>query len=313
VTAATTTAVALQPCPLCGATDAGEVLRLRYSEIWDRLQSLTSARFTPDVIERHTPQEDATLYECRDCGLQYFSPKVAGDAEFYRQLMGPAGYEPERWDFDVAAAKLAPGESVLDIGCGEGAFLKKVALGGRRVVGIDHNVDAIERLGAGGIEAYAMSVEEAARVEREAFDVVCSFQTLEHLPEVDDLVRAARECTRPGGRILIGVPNRDRYARSDLEPYDCVPHHISRWSGEQLAALADRFDLELVGIEREPYVGRVERLFPRLVGERLGARAAHAYRRRLLNPSHYAKASNRQVGREIYGHGIVGEYRRPEA
>ena len=276
------------------------------------------------MVARHTPAPETALNECARCGLQYFAPAVPGDASFYRELMSSAVYERERWEFGVVAGTIPRDAAVLDIGCGDGAFLRRVR-GAARVVGVDHNEPAIERLRAEGFEAHAEDAAIFAEREASRFDVVVAFHTVEHLVDVSAVIEPAARCLKPDGRIFVSVPNRRRYGRPELEPLDCPPHHLSRWSAEQFESLAERFDLTRVETRfEEPdrshaYLRQVERarsLGRKLAGTAGGEAFARAYTRvglsrATLAPKRYAAAAARRsyTRRGVYGMTMLAEFR----
>lgn len=309
-------------CPLCGATSSIPVLAVPYAEIWEELRAELSAVFSKEVVERHQPLPDAMLYRCGECELEYFSPIAAGDAEFYGQLMASIPYELDRWEFGIVANLLGPEASVVDLGCGAGGFLGLVGPRVRRAVGVDHNADAIANLAVAGIEGHTMDFTAFADRDRGAFDVVCSFHTLEHMPQAALLMGPAVACARPGGRIFISVPNRLRYGRGDLEPLDCPPHHISRWDPIHFKVLADCFGVQLVAVRYEEpdlsvarlaYRERSERALSRLAGARAGRFLARAYAKGRIGPRRHARATRARTftRRGIYGHSMLAEFRRP--
>jgi SAM-dependent methyltransferase len=309
-------------CPLCGAQGGSAVASFAYDEIWRRLASDWGASFEPAVIERHTPRGETELVECGGCGLQYFSPSRPGDADFYDQVTRARYYEGDRWEFGVVAGLVRPGEDVVDVGCGRGAFLERMRGHAGRAVGVDHNPSAIEALRAAGIEAHAADFADFAAREGRAFDAVCGFQILEHLPRAGDLIGAAVECLRPGGRIYVSVPNRRRFGRAPLEPFDCPPHHISRWDPRQFELLAERFGLELGPLRFEQpdldtvrldLQRRVSGRAAAVVGARAGGFAARAAGRLLTGPRRHARAAaaERYSRRGLYAHTMLAELRVP--
>ena len=113
----------------------------------------------------------------------------------------------------VRLARLAPGEGVLDVGCGSGtlAIAAKQRVGATGVVhGIDPSPEMIARANrkarkANVDVAFANGVAEKLQFPDAQFDVVLSTMMLHHLPR--DLraacVREARRVLGPGGRMLV--------------------------------------------------------------------------------------------------------------
>lgn len=317
-----TLATRVDPCPLCGARRAAPVLAVAYAQIWAGLLDELSATFTEQVRERHEVAAEARLYRCARCGLEYFSPLAPGDAEFYRQLTAAIGYEPTRWEFTVVRRLLPPGADIVDLGCGSGAFLRAVAGQTGRAVGVDHNPDAIDELRGAGFEGYGGDFDGFAHANQAAFDVVCSFHTLEHLADTSMLMESARACSRPGGRVFVSVPNRARVVPGVLEPLDFPPHHVSRWDAAQFETLAHRFDLELEAVRYEQpdlsharlaHRKRVEAVLHGVVGPGPGGSIARAWAKLAAGPRRQARAGLRESysRRGWFGHSMLAEFRVP--
>ena len=123
------------------------------------------------------------------------------------------GRGPAMRERTIALAHLAPGESVLEVGCGTGeiALRAKARLGPRgSVTGIDPSPEmiAVARLKAARANLdvdYRVASVEALPFADATFDVVLSSLMMHHLPE-DLKPRALAEIRRvlkPGGRLLI--------------------------------------------------------------------------------------------------------------
>jgi 2-polyprenyl-3-methyl-5-hydroxy-6-metoxy-1,4-benzoquinol methylase len=240
-------------CPLCDGASAKCIESIPFERIWAALKDEWGATFSEAVIARHTPAGTTDLCECLNCGLQYFSPAQPGDPEFYRQLTttSPAYYSADKWDFGAAATMLTPSVRVLDIACGSGQFLEMARSRGAAVCGIDTNPDAVESARGKGLPAHCVELADFARDHREGFEVVTAFQVVEHVPCVLPFVRSALECLEPGGKLILTVPNRLRRFRGDLEPLDCPPHHLSRWTSNQFHALARAVGCRVARVQYE--------------------------------------------------------------
>jgi SAM-dependent methyltransferase len=198
----------------------------------------------------------ATLQACLQCGLEYFSPLLPATGDFYELLS--TFYVEHRWEFDEVARRLRPDDRVIDFGCGRGAFLRSISAGVAAAVGCDYNPGALSSAGQ-PFEVLPAPFRDAAASRPGAFSVAVSFHVLEHVPDARDILDAARTALRPGGRLFLSTPDRERTARADFEVFDCPPHHVSRWSGAQFHRLAEEHGWELVRVDHEPFVHRTGR------------------------------------------------------
>jgi SAM-dependent methyltransferase len=110
------------------------------------------------------------------------------------------------------AAQLAKGKRVLDAACGEGygaAMLRDA--GAASVVGIDNVRSVVEHARDHyGLEAVEGDVRELP-FDAGSFDLVVSFETIEHVPDPQNAVSEFRRVLAQDGRLVISTPNRDEY------------------------------------------------------------------------------------------------------
>jgi SAM-dependent methyltransferase len=205
------------------------------------------------VIRRNSPGEETSLFECGSCGVCFFDRAVAGDAEFYLELGQSTNYYSTwKWEFDWVKSRLPSSAEVLDVGCGSGDFLIGIAPSAGRAVGVEWSPMAVARARARGLDVREGDLAGYAAEFAGGFDAVCAFHVLEHLPEPVPILGLLRRCLRPGGSLFLSVPNRMRSGRASLEPLDCPPHHLTRWSPESLEALARRLNLAVVETATQP-------------------------------------------------------------
>jgi len=132
--------------------------------------------------------------------------------------------------------------SILDAGCGYGslvAFLR--SQGYSRVEGIDISVEHIELAAALGIEGVKQAdIFEFLEGVSEKYDVVTLIEVLEHQTVIEGLylLYLVWRALRPGGRVIITVPNA--VAWFPMSPYNDVSHmtYFSRSSFEQMLRVA---------------------------------------------------------------------------
>lgn len=240
-------------CPLCHSITAATVSETDYSLIWQNLGFEWGATFSDETITAHSPATRARLQHCEDCGLQYFSPAVAGSAYFYAELTSSCKtyYVDEKWEFARVRKVVTRAHRVLDVACGKGAFLNSIASSAAVAVGVDTNPDAAAGPRLEGVKIHNDSIHEFSKRRPENFDVVTAFQVIEHLGDIMPFVEAAYRCVVPGGTLVLSVPNRERRRDDTFGSLDFPPHHLSRWSEEQLRWVARQLNASSVTIARE--------------------------------------------------------------
>jgi 2-polyprenyl-3-methyl-5-hydroxy-6-metoxy-1,4-benzoquinol methylase len=151
---------------------------------------------------------------------------------------------------------LPPRSRVLDVGCGDGALVERLAAHGLDAVGVDPNAPAHPRL-------IRERVEDASSIGR--FDAVCSVMALHH-SDLERVVPTIVDLLRPGGRLFVSEFSWEGY---DERSATWVANHggsrtVEEWRAEHdhlhtgavvQAALAGAFDtLSLTG---RPYLARM--------------------------------------------------------
>lgn len=296
-------------CRGCRSGDVQQVETFGFSDIWDAAELHLDIAFTAAIRDRLSPAPETTLYRCYSCGLDSFWPAHAGDGAYYSHLsQSPNYYEGDRWEFGRVADTITVGQSVLDIGCGPGVFLEAAGARGGAIHGVDDNPSVHARLEELGAQVY-LSLDEAR--EGGPFDLVCGFQVVEHVEDVEDFLSAMVGLVADGGRLAISVPNRERVNAGNLEGLDFPPHHMTRWSPETMVELCRRHGLEALQIECEP---PHPSLFRQAVGERLARRGvAKAWKisRGLINSHSHQVLTRLGLHRRwgMHGHSVVGLFR----
>lgn len=162
------------------------------------------------------------IVRCDDCSLVFLNPLLS-DQEL--SSLYPVDYyayqdrfeNEHRWKEIIKKVlgvrvgtrdpKFSTPGTLLDLGCGSGWFLRKMREAGWDVHGVEINAAAAE-LGRrrAGLDIFGGTLQEA-NFPSEFFDYVRSNHSFEHIscpgPTLDEIHRILR----PGGKVLIGVPN----------------------------------------------------------------------------------------------------------
>ena len=103
--------------------------------------------------------------------------------------------------------RVGEGKRVLEVGCGTGLVLSRLAGFASHAEGIDLSPGMLSKAKERGL-----TVQEAdctkLPFEDASFDVACSFKVLAHVPDFDAALREMVRVVRPGGHIVVDVYNR---------------------------------------------------------------------------------------------------------
>lgn len=177
-------------CPSCGATDP-------------------SVLFSKDGFPHG---------RCKSCGLVYVAPIISEEAvmKYYEEESSwtEVLFSEEQVELDVRkftyGLDLIEGHCsagrMLDIGCGPGFFLEAARERGWQVEGMEMNERCVERLEELDIPVCTDPLEHSD-LEEGAYDAIAMWEVLEHLRQPHQALAEVRKLLKPGGTLLICVPN----------------------------------------------------------------------------------------------------------
>lgn len=180
---------------------------------------------------------------------------------------------------DQAAAivrRYSGDRDVLEVGCGTGLILQRVAPHARSARGVDLSPGMLEGARARGLDVVEGSATALPFADG-SFDLAYSFKVLAHIPDWDACMREMVRVTRPGGLLVFDIYNRHslRYLikrlwgpRSTSTSFDEGAITTRFWSPEEAAAhlpehtrLRDRYGIRILTphpiVCRLPLVGAV--------------------------------------------------------
>lgn len=102
--------------------------------------------------------------------------------------------------------RFGEGRDVLEVGCGTGLVLQRIAQFARTAKGIDLSPGMLEKARARGLDVVEGSATDLP-FDDESFDVTCSFKVLAHVREIDQALSEMARVTRRGGVILAELYN----------------------------------------------------------------------------------------------------------
>lgn len=109
----------------------------------------------------------------------------------------------------LSAMPPRPGATLLDLGCGDGAWTRAVAahIGADRVLGVELIDDFVRRARAVGVDVSPANLGGRLPYDDASVDVVHSNQVIEHLPGTDGFMREIARVLAPGGYAVVSTNN----------------------------------------------------------------------------------------------------------
>jgi len=98
------------------------------------------------------------------------------------------------------------GRDVLEVGCGTGLILEKLARSARRAEGVDLSPGMLEHAKRRGLDVREGSATELPYPDA-SFDVSVSFKVLAHVPDIERALSEMARVCRPGGYVIAELYN----------------------------------------------------------------------------------------------------------
>lgn len=238
-------------CPLCENVDTYLADKIPI----DKIKTAWAKKFEIEVFSDIVGLTNVELYSCSACGLKFYYPfTLAGGADLYEKLnKKDLYYQKEKWEFFLAVRDIRGIEKLMEIGCGEGKFLRLAYENGvKEAAGIEICGSAIECGRKNGFNVDNISLEKASHEYEGYFDAVCAFQVLEHSSTPRSFIENCLKMLKSNGKFILAVPNSESYLKNIFLLLDMPPHHVTKWSAETLKKLCDIFPLKLVKLKQEP-------------------------------------------------------------
>lgn len=257
-------------CPLCAHRESKLVHKFSSREAADYY---VLHRFDPErnlEMKRHIESlwdsNYCSIYQCQSCTFTYVYPFVGGDVRFYEMLYESPDYPQKKWEFDVTVAALRKLSDngrpeypeVLEIGAGDGAFLKMLIpeiTSKDRIIATefsDHCIEVNREEGFVCLKEDLPDLCDGRFMGR--FDVISMFQVLEHLDALDKVLDCINHLAKENADLFIAVPNDRRVALNERSGSlkDMAPAHVGRWNEKCFELWGKSRGWRLIDHQREP-------------------------------------------------------------
>ena len=206
------------------------------------------------------------VLECAGCGLVTLSSFDHIKSGFYEEsgmhptrvepasLLRLAAHDDER-RFGYLRRRME-NQSLLDFGCGAAGFLIKAREIAGRACGVE-----IERNLEPHFRSEGLEVRRRLEDFTESFDLITLFHVLEHFPDPIELLAKLKGKLRPGGELVVEVPNANDallalYRCRDFAAFTYWSCHLFLFNAATLATLAQRAGLHV------KYLRHIQRYTP---------------------------------------------------
>lgn len=176
------------------------------------------------------------ILECTQCGVmrQLVTMTPTQVADWYREkYLAEAYYHTFEHDLLVAkkrltAYRLTAGVKILDVGCGNGAFVQAARAAGLDAWGQELSKDSDSDF------IYAGQQLEDVAFPTDNFDVITLHDVLEHLPRPLDTLREVRRILKRPGKLIVDFPRF--HHESGVHHWKAV-EHLWMFTEDQLREL----------------------------------------------------------------------------
>jgi 2-polyprenyl-3-methyl-5-hydroxy-6-metoxy-1,4-benzoquinol methylase len=207
-------------CILCGSDKL--VLLNKYQRAF-----LTSCKSCSFVFSRKIPSEQELVNHYQGYGRNdYLSPITI---KRYHEILD--SFEPYRKT-----------NKLIDVGCGIGYFLETAKERGWEVYGTEFTDEAIQKCSEKGIKM-EKGILDPENYMPEEFDIITSFEVIEHINNPIDELNSFHKLLRKGGLVYVTTPNFNSLLRYRLKSdYNiiCYPEHLSYYTPKTLKKVFTR-------------------------------------------------------------------------
>ena len=217
-------------------------------------ESESSVAFLKAPDRFHGRNVSYDLRRCQSCSLVWVSDPPSPDElgshygpDYHKAITTASETSPKRWEsHKKSIARFKGGGSVLDIGCSSGSFLNSIKNSNWKLHGIEMSPDEAERARERtGAQVFVGDILNADFPEN-SFDLVTSFDVLEHVYNPKDCMKKIAYWLKPGGVFYVFIPNIEAWEARFFSSYWFgleLPRHLCHFGPESLRKLTSRAGL----------------------------------------------------------------------
>jgi SAM-dependent methyltransferase len=233
-------------CPVCSGKQITKVFAVKDYTVSGELFTLYSCKDCSFVFTQDIPSRD-------EIGPYYASLNYISHSNTQKGLINQLYHKVRKItlvskrNMIVAETGIKKG-SLLDVGCGTGAFLNEMKSAGWQITGLEPDETARRNaLELFGIQP--LPSDELFNLPAQSFDVITMWHVMEHVHELHEYTGRLKELLKPGGRLLVAVPNYTSHDAGHYKEYWAaydVPRHLYHFSPASMRVLMEQHGLEVI-------------------------------------------------------------------
>lgn len=233
----------LSACPICQGHDLRPHLSCEDYTVSHETFTLEKCETCGFVLTNPSPSEnDLSRYYQSDAYISHSNRSATFTDRVYKVIRRFT----LKWKVNlVKTHSLIPPRTILDFGCGTGAFLRECKKNGAEIFGVEPSAVAREL----AIKETRTTIWESIYGPDQHYDVITLWHVLEHVPSLRQTLHQLKDLLATNGTMFIAVPNlksldAEHYGKY-WAAYD-VPRHLWHFSPATMQELLTQHQLNLI-------------------------------------------------------------------
>lgn len=199
-------------------------------------------------------QGQARYYKCPDCKLVNLDLRGGLDQEQYNTVFEDPTDDTLKFNLSkdqslaFVSRWVSPPGSFLDIGCGMGRLMYVARRAGWQVKGLELSEHMARQVSQKlGVEVVVGDFLDGNPFHGEQFDLVALRHVIEHLPDSLEAIRRISELTKPGGYLLLEMPNIEAWDKRFKRALERLGLHKRKYADNFVAGHCNEFCKQSMG------------------------------------------------------------------
>lgn len=239
----------MKNCPCCFSTDIQDFIR--------------------DMVQGYD------LIKCNSCEVVFANPFKEPPAEFYTNAKDVGSEERHQKINSFRTShpanecpqlKQGQGLKLLDLGCGNGAFVEFAEKRGFECYGLDIDQTSIKGARSRNLNAqfengFISDLEHFSHFPKK-YDIITMFEVFEHIDKPLDMISKIRSLLTDNGYFIGSLPNINRFKMWKYNMnYERPPYHLTYWTTDSWKRFTENNQFTLLSAENNNYFGYVSDVY----------------------------------------------------